>query len=373
MFEGLRRQVIQTFKLSTLKLSNSQTFPSNLSLKPSLQHMKILIIRFSSIGDIVLTTPVIRCLKKQIGAEVHFLCKRSFQAILKANPYLDKIHVIDKEVREVLPALRKEGFDYVIDLHRNLRSAQVKWGLRTQSFSFNKINWQKWLIVNFKINRLPSIHIVDRYLQTLTALGVQNDGMGLDYFIPPEEEVNLPVFFSSRGRTPTPYFAFVIGAAHQTKRLPVDRIVSICRRFTQTILLVGGPGEKEEGEQIARSVGEQVINTCGYLSLNESASLVRQAQAVVAHDTGFMHIAAAFRKPMVSIWGNTIPEFGMYPYYPKGLERSVCVEVKDLNCRPCSKIGFAKCPKTHFNCMNQIDESLIFEKTEQFFYKKKGK
>jgi ADP-heptose:LPS heptosyltransferase len=72
-----------------------------------------------------------------------------------------------------------------------------------------------------------------------------------------------------------------------------------------------------------------------------------------------MHIAAALRKPIVSIWGNTIPEFGMYPYFPMNSARSVISEVKDLHCRPCSKLGFKKCPKQHFKCMMLQDEVFI--------------
>ena len=323
------------------------------------ERKKILIIRFSSIGDIVLTTPVIRCVKQQLDAEVHFLTKRAYHTILKANPYLDRVHLIDKKVSEVLPNLRTEKFDYILDLHNNLRSLQVKMNLRARSFTFNKINFQKWLIVNWKIDRLPKIHIVDRYLKTTCKLGVSNDGQGLDYFIPKEDEISLSNFFKEYHRELAPYIAFVIGAAHQTKRLPTKKIIAICQLLKQPVVLIGGPGEKEEGNRISKETGTPVINTCGEIGLNQSASLVQQATTVISHDTGFMHIAAAFRKPILSIWGNTIPEFGMTPYYPEGMNRNTTFEVKNLPCRPCSKIGFPNCPKGHFKCMELIDEKEI--------------
>lgn len=326
---------------------------------------KILIIRFSSIGDIVLTTPVIRCLKQQLGAEIHYLSKRSFESILGPNPYLDEVHLIDREVGEVLPQLKAESFDYIVDLHNNLRSRRVKWALGRKAFTFDKINFQKWLMVNFKIDRLPDVHIVDRYLAAVQGLGVRNDGQGLDYFVPPQEEVSLSDFFSDFEREDSSYIAFVIGAAHQTKRLPASKIISICRQLPQTVLLIGGPGEREEGDRIVAAAGRHVINTCGEMSLNASASLVRQASAVISHDTGFMHIAAAFRKPVISIWGNTIPEFGMFPYYPEGMDRNTTVEVTGLACRPCSKIGFQRCPKGHFKCMQEIDEEKIRKAIDQ--------
>ncbi len=321
---------------------------------------KILIIRFSSIGDIVLTTPVIRCLKQQLRAEIHFLTKQSYRAVLEANPYIDRLFTIQKKVSEVLPELKAEKYDYIIDLHKNLRSLQVKWQIPGKSYSFDKINLEKWLMVRLKIDRLPHVHIVDRYMATVAALGVKNDGKGLDYFIPEEAEVSLGNIDQTDENLlalsqiqPTAYTAFVIGAAHNTKRLPTDRIVEFCQKITQPVVLLGGPDEREEGDQIARQAGPHVINTCGLLKLNQSASMVRQAARVISHDTGLMHIAAAFRKEIISIWGNTIPEFGMYPYLPSG-DRGTMLEVKGLSCRPCSKIGFSECPKGHFRCMREV-------------------
>lgn len=325
--------------------------------------MKLLIIRFSSIGDIVLTTPVVRGLRQQLGAEVHYLTKRSFRGIVDANPYIEKVYAIEKKVSEVMGALKRERYDYVVDLHRNLRSAQVKWGLSAKAYSFDKINWEKWLMVNFKANRLPDQHIVDRYMATVEALGVKNDGRGLDYFIPPEDEVAVGNLLATNVLAPQQevprYVAFVIGAAHNTKRLPTDRIISLCRQVGMPVLLLGGPGEADEGQQIADEAGGQVLNLCGKFNLGQSASVVRQAWKVVTHDTGLMHIAAAFGKNILSLWGNTIPGFGMYPYYPEGINRNTTFEVKGLTCRPCSKIGFQKCPKGHFRCMRDIPEEAI--------------
>lgn len=331
---------------------------------------KILIIRFSSIGDIVLTTPVIRCLKQQLGAEVHYLCKKSYRPVLAANPYIDRIYTIENKVSEVLPELKKEQYNYIIDLHNNLRSSQIKLSLRKKSFTFNKVNLQKWLMVKFKINRLPNRHIVDRYMDAVKPLGVTNDDQGLDYFLEDErleardkrktshllsslESHSLLTSHFSH-RTSRPYIAFAIGAAHQTKRLPEDKIVAICKGTTLPVLLLGGPGEKEQGARIAQASGEHVINTCGHFSLNQSALAVKHAWKVITHDTGMMHIAAAFHKDIISVWGNTIPEFGMYPYLPGGKGSNTTFEVQNLPCRPCSKIGYQACPKGHFNCMMQI-------------------
>lgn len=321
--------------------------------------MKILIIRFSSIGDIVLTTPVIRCLKKQTGAEIHFLTKKSFSTILISNPYVDKVFAIDKNINEVKNELRAEKYDYCIDLHNNLRSLQVKAFLGVKSFTFNKINFHKWLIVNTKLDFLPKNHIVDRYLDTVKKLDVENDFQGLDYFIPEKDKVKISD--SHWEIKPLQYIAFVIGAAHSTKRLPNEKIIEICKKINYPILLLGGKDETDKGNHIATMSGNHVKNTCGQYNLNQSASLVEQSQLVISHDTGLMHIAATFQKKIISIWGNTIPEFGMNPYYEKGVNNNFSIEVKGLSCRPCSKIGFANCPKKHFKCMNEINAEQIIE------------
>ncbi|MBN1252206.1 MAG: glycosyltransferase family 9 protein [Bacteroidales bacterium] len=319
--------------------------------------IKFLIIRFSSIGDIVLTTPIIRNLKLQGECtEIHYLTKKQYAGILENNPYIDKLHLLDNSISEINYELRKEHFHYVIDLHRNLRTKRVKLGLRTISFEFNKLNWEKWLIVNLKINKLPDVHIVDRYLETVKFFIEENDNKGLDYFIPEKDEVNISDFPE---KFKTEYIAFAIGAQHFTKKLPKEKIISICKKIDKPIILLGDKNDFEIAEEIKNNVGENILNACGKYNLNQSASIVKQSKLLITHDTGLMHIAAALKKKIISVWGNTIPEFGMYPYLAD--EDSEIVQVKGLKCRPCSKIGFKKCPKKHFKCMNDIDEERIVE------------
>ncbi len=319
--------------------------------------MKILIIRFSSIGDIVLTTSVVRCVKEQVkNAEIHFLTKEIFFPVLEANPYINKIHLLHESEREMIRELKNEKFDLIIDLHHNIRSLRVKVALGVESRTFNKINFDKWMMVNFKINGMPSIHIVDRYFETVKSLGVKNDGKGSDYFISITDVVemhSLPLMVSQG------YVAFVIGAKHFTKRLPVKKITEICKLINKPIILLGGKEDQKAGEEIAANSEYHAWSACGLYNINQSASLIRQAISVITHDTGLMHIAAAFNKKILSIWGNTIPEFGMYPYLPSGNNGSEIMEVSGLNCRPCSKLGFEKCPQKHFNCMNLISNKKI--------------
>lgn len=327
---------------------------------------KALLIRFSSIGDIVLTTPVIRCLKQQRpDIELHFLTKKSFRLLLQSNPYIDHLHVLEDKLKPIIEVLKQEQFDYVIDLHNNQRTWLIKKALKTTTFSFNKINIEKWLMVNFKWNRMPDEHIVDRYLETLAELKVRNDGRGLDYFIPPKDEVDIAAYFPTveAGK----YIAAVIGAKHATKQMPKGKWMNLCELIEKPVLILGGPEDAEIGEEIAYKSGKQVFNACGKFNLHQSASLIRQAEKVITHDTGLMHIAAAFDQDIASIWGNTIPEFGMYPYLPENGKGSYQIfERQDVKCRPCSKIGYEKCPKKHFACMDLIDETLIADWANDF-------
>lgn len=311
---------------------------------------KYLVIRFSSIGDIVLTSPVLRLLKKRRpDAHIHFVTKKKYAPLVAHNPYVHKVHVLDDSFPALIKELRAEGFDYVLDLHRNLRSFVIKNALGEKSFTLDKLNWAKWVLVNFKINMLPPVHIVDRYLETLRELRVKKDAKGLDFFIP--KDVALPSSIEKIA-VKDKFVAFVTGAQHATKKIPLLRMVKLCSMITSPVVLVGGEEEHEQGNEIAR-ICSNVHNVCGTLSIHQSAILVGRAKAVIAHDTGLMHIAAALKKNIASVWGNTVPEFGMYPYRPG--EKSKIFEVKNLRCRPCSKIGFDDCPKGHFRCMNDID------------------
>jgi len=314
--------------------------------------LKILVVRFSSIGDIVLTTPILRCIKQQLkDVELHYVTKHNFLSVIENNIYVDKVFTIKDSLKDVIPQLKKENYDYVIDLHNNVRTLRLKTALGKKSFSFNKLNWEKFLIVNFKKNKLPHIHIVDRYFETLQSLGVKNDGKGLDYFINVKDEIDiastLPTLFHED------YNALVVGGSYFTKQIPINKLKEICTKSSLPLILLGGKEDAAIAEQVYQFHKNKTINLCGKLNLNQSASIIQQANKVITSDTGLMHIAAAFKKDTISLWGNTIPEFGMGPYLAG--KNSQILEVKELSCRPCSKLGYKKCPKGHFKCMNDIE------------------
>jgi ADP-heptose:LPS heptosyltransferase len=327
---------------------------------------KILIIRFSSIGDIVLTTPVIRAVKLQMeDAQVHYCTKIQYKSILDNNPYIDKCFYLEGKLNELIKQLQQEKYDYIIDLHHNIRTRIIKLRLGAKAYSFDKLNYEKWLVVNLKINKLPNVHIVDRYMDTVKPLGVKKDQFGLEYFIPDKDVVEKEWLPETHRKG---FVAYAIGGQHPTKKMPVSRMIELCDKINKPIVLLGGKEDAENGEAIGRFFEKHernasyeealhdlnkkalIYNACGKYNLNQSASLIQQAQVVFTHDTGLMHIAAAFKKKVYSIWGNTIPGFGMYPYQTP----FVVFENNKLGCRPCSKLGYPRCPLKHFKCMNDI-------------------
>lgn len=315
--------------------------------------VKFLIVRFSSIGDIVLTTPVIRHLKQQVdGARIHYLTKTVYAPLLESNPHVDHVHWFDGDMKACISSLKQEGFDYVIDLHHNLRSARIKYALKRIDFSVHKLNRLKWLYVHFKIDRMPDRHMVDRNLDTIRTFIETRDDLGLEYYIPGESEISL---LSLPPSFRTGYVGLSIGAQHETKKLPPESLIRICQNLDYPVIILGGPEDRALGADIVSALpGKKILNGCGTYSIHQSASLVRQARLLITHDTGLMHIGAAFRKKIISVWGNTVPRFGMYPYRTD--PSSVQFEVVGLSCRPCSKIGYQKCPKKHFRCM--LDQDL---------------
>ena len=371
--------------------------------------MKILVIRFSSIGDIVLTTPVIRCLKNQISdVEIHVLTKKKFSGLYKTNPYINKVYEYDDSLKKNIEELKLENYDYIVDLQKNKRSLRVTRALHCQHSSFPKLNFKKFLLTTFKINLMPDIHIVDRYFKAVEKLGVKNDYQGLDFFISEKNNYplsELPEDFQNG------YHAFVIGGTYKTKILPAVKVSEVIKKLNEPVILLGGPDDVERAEEIIRQrttdngqqtlgkslndaksqshkdkvsklVGKNIgtstssvtetsqhlgiLNLVGKINLEQSASIVKNAKSVMTNDTGLMHIAAAFHKNVVSVWGNTVPELGMYPYLPNEKEKCHIIECKDVKCRPCSKLGFKECPRRHFKCMMEIDCDAIVERLQDY-------
>ena len=329
--------------------------------------MRFLVIRFGSIGDLVLTTPVVRCLKKQLPfVAVHYLVKPEYAPVIANNPYVDKIH-LHREMELTLKELRNENFDAIIDLQNDGESGSIKQQLDINAYEVANRNLQRFAFKRFKWNLMPKEHQVDRYMQTLAGLGVKDDGEGLDFVIPKEEEVMEKDIPASHHLG---YIALVIGGSFFTKRMPVEKLKAFCQSIHHPIMLLGGKEDFDAGFAISQVDPIKVYNACGKFSLNESADLLRKSKLVISHDTGLMHIAAALKKPVITIWGSTTPSFGMTPYYGSGfLEHNKKpfdeVQVHKLWCRPCTDIGRESCPQGHFKCMKKISIEEMVQKVNE--------
>jgi len=309
---------------------------------------KILCIRFSSIGDILLTTPIVRVLKAQFpNAEIHVATKANFAHLWDGNPYVSQVHGFDGNLWKLAKELRNEGFGQVYDLHKNLRSHALCLLLGKIPKQINKYTAERRAFVKTKVNNLPG-HLVDR---NLSSLGLKPDGEGLDYFIPQNAQVN-PADFGIKSS----YVLFAIGAAHQTKVLSYPKMIELIDGISHQVVLVGDEWDDKVGYRLATLFPEKVINLCGKTNIPASASLIQQAAMVITHDSSMMHIAAALKHPnLFTIWGSTHPGLGFTPYQTP----FVAIENANLTCRPCSTQGSNICPLGHFSCMNSLDLSAI--------------
>jgi ADP-heptose:LPS heptosyltransferase len=321
--------------------------------------LKILLIRFSSIGDIVLTFPVIKTIRKAFPeAKIHFASKKNAETLLFGAEGIDKFHFLSDSFVDFKKEIKEESFDHIIDLHNNLRTKRLTFGLSGKIARFDKLNLRKWLLTRFKWNTLPNTHVVDRYLATLKGMGIVQVDAPENYFsIPSAFQINISERFPVLDKN---FVAIAIGAQYKTKRVPKEKWVEIIHEMLDHIIIIGGEMDREVGDFLVDAFPNKVmVNSSGQFNILESASIVSQAKSLLTNDTGMMHIAACFDTQIISIWGNTTPEFGMSPYRPVKNQSDQIFQVEGLSCRPCSKIGFQECPKKHFQCMTMQDAKVI--------------
>lgn len=286
--------------------------------------------------------------------------------MLTSNPHIERVWVLDNEGKELVQRLSAEKFDLIIDLQKNLRSLKIRLQLGRPSISFDKLNIEKWLFVQFKWPALPQKHLVDRYFEALDHQGISYDGAGLDFFI--DQDANRSGLIAIQALHENPFLVCVLGAAHETKQIPEEILGSVLAGLEIPVVLIGGKKEAGLAERIVNKLPEKrIISLVGQLSLGASAFVIRKGKVVLTPDTGMMHIAAALKKPIIVLWGNTVPGFGMYPLYPIGEDHFISFEVSGLNCRPCSKIGSATCPHGHFHCMRSQNVASIIATIQSYF------
>jgi ADP-heptose:LPS heptosyltransferase len=269
--------------------------------------MKLLVICLGNTGDLLLTTPVLRCLKQQLAeAEIHYLVHPHHHSVLEVNPYVDQFHFNIGSTE----LLKQQQFDQIIDLQHDGASTAVIKALKKPASRYRKLTFQQFILKNLSLNLMPAHdHIVHRFFETVASIGVRNDGAGLDYFIPANQEVTEKDIPASH------QFGFVAIAFGNTKQLPTARVQELCKLIDHPVMLIGERRDFSKAESIASFDPIKVYNACGKFTLHETADLLRKSKMVIAHEGPLMQVAAAFKKPVIAVWGSGSPLAGKAPYY----------------------------------------------------------
>ena len=321
-------------------------------------YQKILVVRLSSLGDILLTTPLIRSLKKtNPKLEIHFLLREEYQDVMINNLFLLRLITIKREdsSSKIKDILRQNKYDFVIDLQNNLRSRYLTNGLKCPKVRFRKLSWQKFLLVKFKINKLYGTPpIPERYASVIKELKLDDEGLDLFTNKKPSEKFdglkNL--------------IGFCPGSRHYTKMWPKEYYIELGKKIMGNgfnLVLFGGKDDKINCDEISFYLSK-CINLCNDNDILQTAADMKMCKTIICNDSGLMHAACAVKVPVIAIFGSTVKEFGFTPYRSKNL----ILENKSLTCRPCSHIGKSSCPKGHFKCMKEITPQSVHNSLIRF-------
>ena len=318
--------------------------------------MKILIIRLSSIGDIVLATPLVRCLRTAVpSVQIDFLVKKKYSEILSANPYISNLIFFENNIFETAKRIKKEKYDFILDIHNNFRTFLLTLFSGAKILRYKNYMFRRFFLAEFGLNfykERERIPVFQRYLKTAEPLGILYDNKGLDFFIDKNAENKFEQVRINQciGICPV--------AVWKTKRWLKQNFVDLAKKILDKqdceILIFGGKNDFDYCENIKIQIGPKAKNLCG-LSLKETAVALRKCKQLLTNDTGLMHIAEALKIPTISIFGPTVEEFGFYPQS----EKSKIIS-KNYFCKPCSTKGSSKCPVGDFRCMTEISVEEVF-------------
>jgi len=327
---------------------------------------KILIIRLSSIGDILLSTPFIRQTRTRFPeARIDFVIKEKFYNLISENPHLNDIFQLQPgNLNKLIQTIRLEKYDYIFDLHRNIRSIVLTifaGSKRTCRIKKNKLIQQ--MLVKFKINLYDSEKpIPERYLEVGHPVGIMDDKKGLEFFWSHKAETRVKKYFNAdQLKIENIMIAVAPGAGFYTKRWPTSyfsELMDMIRsHYHASFVILGDRHETEMGKELSKG-REWVLDLTGKLGLMDAGALLAECQLAITNDSGLMHLATAVQTPVLAIFGSSVREFGFFPY--RGA--NWVLERKNLNCRPCSHIGRKTCPRGHFKCMLDLTPAVVMKK-----------
>lgn len=319
---------------------------------------KVIIIRLSSLGDILLTTPLIRTLKTLYPQlNIDFIVRKEYQDAIRFNPYLSQIIPINRSYnsKEINDKITNGKYDLIIDLQNNFRSRKFTRNAPCKIVRYKKPYLKRLLLVKFKVNKFEEIiPIPVRYANSIPNFTLDNKG--LELFLSPDNKNNLPNKINYIGLCP--------GSQHKTKMWPPEYFVKLGNELNKNnfgVLLFGGKND----QKICKEISNQIENSKDLSNNNDLLKLaegIKMCKAVICNDSGLMHTALAINVPTIAIFGSTVKEFGFAPYKGKNL----ILENNLLSCRPCSHIGLDECPKKHLKCLKDINPSFVIKETLNF-------
>jgi lipopolysaccharide heptosyltransferase II len=323
----------------------------------------ILAVRFSSIGDILLTTPLLRAIRRtHPGARITVLTKREFVPLLSHNPNVNRVIGLAPGGSLLRMAAELRGDDYtdLLDLHDNPRS----WALRAlvpgRWRSYPKHRVARALLIHGKRNRYRDRRpVAERYFSAARELGVAPDGGPPEFVVGAEASEQVSAWLDSVGLESEPdIVAMAPGAAHATKRWPPEHwrtLIDKSVRGGLAVVIVGGPHDAALGALLSDGGGGRVVSAAGLFGLQATGALLKRARALVSGDTGVMHMATGVGTPVVALFGPTVEAFGFFPY----ASQATVLELP-LPCRPCTSQGGPRCPLGHHRCLVDIEPGVAY-------------
>lgn len=347
---------------------------------PQTASYKILIIRLSSIGDIVLASPLIRAVHKQYpNAIIDFAIKKEFAVLMRHNPNINNLIIVDSSsMKESIESVKNGKYDWIIDIQKASRASQLINGAGAKLVtSYNKQRWNRFFLINFKWNKYKENKpVYQRYFEAVEQYNVKDDGEGTEIFITDIEEKKInSILAENKIDTGKPLITICPGAKFANKTWSKEGFIELAKKLqtehNANIALLGGPDENALCNEIAVKTRHGaspvmpgiVVNLAGQLSLLESAALLKKSQLVIANDSGLMHMAQSQKTPVITIFGPTVKQFGFYP-----IEKDSTVIETNLGCRPCTKMGMDKCPKGHHKCMKDISVDMVYEPVKKYIH-----
>ena len=324
--------------------------------------VRYLIIHWGDWGETLLTTPLIRCLKGQVeNAEIQILTSKEFALQAQKNTNISKVYQWEDNIKELIPILRNEYFDYIIDLQSDKKSKKLSSKLWILSLRPKREKWSEWLFINFRLHKnklLNRSKFVQQSFELINLFDVKDDNLGLEYFLPHQEQINQ--ILSERNITFNNYVVFAPKSKYFTRSIPVEKAVEICEKISLPIIFIGNKEDFSFGEEVITQISKpekKIINLFGKTNTEQSAALISSSKEIITTQNSYLHLATALKKNIISIWGNTLPELEIKFY---DIENHKKIFISDLKCRPCTMKGFRICPKKHFKCMQSCNFNKIF-------------